>query len=64
MESKSNLPLFLLTDLDSINGLWKDLFDVVMRIMVAEVAQKLAIELVSNFQLNLQGEKPPVSDIS
>ena len=44
MESKSNLPLFFLTDLDSINGLWKDLFDVVMRIMVAEVAQKLAIE--------------------
>ena len=50
MESKSNLPLFLLTDLDSINGLWRDLFDVVMRIMVAEVAQKLAIESVSNFQ--------------
>ena len=64
MESKSNLPLFLLTDLDSINVLWKDLFDVVMRSIVAEVAQKSAIVLVSNFQLNIKGEKPSVSDDS
>ena len=64
MESKSNLPLFLLTDLGSINGLWRDLMSVLMRIMLAEVAQKLAIELVFNFQLNLQDEKRTVSDIS
>ena len=61
--AKSNLSLFPLTDLGCINGLWKDILSVLLRIMAAEVAQKLAIQLAFNFQLNFKGEKSTVSDI-